>query len=72
VAILRAARAAADANSNLRYLGFADVTKVSYGMQECQVLRTRMTADRLDSMVGPSDPRGIVDAQHEFCAGTLR
>jgi hypothetical protein len=65
--------AAGAANSYLRYQGLADVTMVSYGMQECQVLRTRLTADRPDSMVGPSDSRGIVDAaQHESYAGTLR
>ncbi len=68
-AILRPAPAATDA-SHLRYLRSEDVTKVSYGTQECQMLHSGIKAD---SSVGPSDSRGIVGAtQHKFCAGALR
>jgi hypothetical protein len=80
-AILRAAPAAAGANNYLQYLNdhgagvlaFDDTSNVSYGIQACQMLHSGITADRVGSMVGPSDSCGILDAaEHELCAGTLQ
>jgi hypothetical protein len=79
-ALLTATPANADTNSYLGYLNthgtfvmaYDDATKVSYGLQVCQMLHAGMTPEQVGSSVSPSDLRGIVAAaQHELCPDTL-
>lgn len=78
--IATASPARADANSYLAYLNshgtfvmaHDDATKVSYGLQACEMLHAGMTPEQVGSSVSPSDERGIVAAaQHELCPDTL-
>jgi Protein of unknown function (DUF732) len=78
--VATASPAHCDANSYLAYLNshgtfvmaHDDATKVSYGLQACEMLHAGMTPEQVGSSVSPSDERGIVAAaQHELCPDTL-